>query len=126
MQTLTVLANLPDGLNPLSLLDGNFSGLLQPTPTLITLAGTDLVPVGSFGDILVNAPGPVTLQLPPASLRTAGAVSVINTGGNASTYNITLLPFGAETIMGLPSLVISVDWGAWTVYPISTGGWYTK
>ena len=123
---LTTLANLVDGLQPLSILDANYAAILQPTPTIITLAGTDLISATSFGDILVNVAGLVTIQLPAASTRTVGGVSIIDIGGNAATYNITILPFGSEKIMGLSSLTIANNYGSWNVYPISTGGWYTK
>lgn len=79
-----------------------------------------------YGDVLVNFGGAVTIQLPTANSRVGVPVSVVDISGAAASNNITILPNGAETIMGQSSLVISGNYGSFNLWPISTGNWYTK
>jgi molecular chaperone DnaK (HSP70) len=76
---------------------------------------------------------PVTIQLPSAISLPAGTqptkiagqpLTVVDSGGNAVTRNITILPFGSETIMGLASVVIANNFGSYTLVPDEVnGGW---
>lgn len=102
-------------------------------PVNVTTAGTYIVvpfpakPTAiSVGDFLVNVNGAVTIQLPPAVGRLGIPISVIDIGGYAAAQNITILPFGAETIMGLPSIAIATNFGSFTLWPLQGGGWYTQ
>lgn len=101
----------------------------------IVAAGTTNVAVGTTL-VTVNVAGAVTLQLPSAKASvtaTAGAqpglslglpLTVVDIGGHADAFNITILPFGTEKIMGLNSLSISTQYGAFVLIPnLSAGGW---
>lgn len=101
----------------------------------ITTAGTTTVLVGTTL-VTVNVNGDVTVQLPSAKAptnATPGAlpgkslglpITVVDIGGHAATHNVTILPFGTETIMGLASVTISNDFGAMSLIPnLTAGGW---
>ena len=94
--------------------------------TNVSSSGTTTIGASQYGAILVSVNGAVTIQLPAASLRLGVPVPVADVGGFAQTHNITILPNGIETIMGQASLAISSSYGAYTLWPISTGGWYTR
>lgn len=103
----------------------------------ITAAGTTTLLVGTTL-VTVNINGLVSVQL-PSSLQAAGTVApgalpglslglpitVVDIGGYASDVNpITILPYGAELIMGLASIQITAPFGAYTLLPrLTTGGW---
>ena len=101
----------------------------------ITAAGTYAINL-STTLVTVNVAGSVTLTLPSAkgasSLggtggATDGAVpgvankvpiTIVDVGGNAQAYPITINPVsGAETIMGLSSISLSVNYGGYTLEP---------
>ena len=65
--------------------------------------------------VLVNVNGAVTIQLPPAAGRLGIPISIIDIGGYAAANNITILPFGVETIMGRPSIAIATNFGSFTL-----------
>jgi hypothetical protein len=105
----------------------------QPYPIqnllLITAAGSySLDP--SFNMIEVNATGLVTITLPSCQTPAAGAqaqprlfalnpVTIIDTGGNAATYNVTINPNNvAETVMGLSSIKIATAYGGFSLLPV--------
>ena len=51
-------------------------------------------------------------------------LTVVDIGGNASNFNITILPYGTETIDGLASLTLSAPYGAYTLRPqLTVGKW---
>jgi hypothetical protein len=95
----------------------------------ITAAGTYAVDP-SFNLIEVNATGLVMIVLPSCQTPAAGAqaqprlfalnpVTIVDTGGNAQAYNVTILPFsGAETVMGLSSIKIATNYGGFTLQPV--------
>jgi hypothetical protein len=58
-------------------------------------------------------------------LSASGEIEIIDIGGNAYTNNISILPFGTETISGLVSTAINSNFGAIILAPIlqSPGGW---
>jgi hypothetical protein len=86
----------------------------------------------SFNMIEVNTTGAVTITLPSCQTPAAGPqaqprlftlnpISIIDVGGNAATYPITILPFsGAETVMGLASIKIQTNYGGFTLQPVSS------
>lgn len=84
--------------------------------------------------VYVNADG-VIIQLPSAKASQAGAgpnpgtfaartVIVLDSGGFAGVHNITIRPFGTETIDSLNSIAITSAFGAYALNPnIELGGW---
>lgn len=88
----------------------------------VIAGGTFTVTATTYGDVLVNTNSAVTVQLPTAASRSGVPVSVI---GVSSSPSITILPAGGDTIMGLSSLAIANQYGAFTLWPM-TGGWYQK
>ncbi len=100
-------------------------------PFEITAAGTyQLQPDTSV--VNVNCAGLVTITLPSAqnpsapagvlpALYARTAVSVVDTGGHATAFPITIQPISiAETIMGLTSVQITSDFGAFILSPNAT------
>jgi hypothetical protein len=109
----------------------NVAGSIFP----ITAAGTFTIPFGTTL-ITVNVAGAVTVVLPPATLPTIPAIgapgrftqpsiTIVDIGGNAQANPITIQPAsGAENIMGLASISLSVNFGGYTLTPISAShGW---
>ena len=97
----------------------------------ITVAGTiNVDPSTSLVEI--NTPGAVTVILPSCAYPPAGAqaqpglfaknpITIVDTGGNASAHPITIQPNNVtETIMGLSSIQISVNYGGYTLLPNPT------
>ena len=98
--------------------------------TTTVLSGTTLVPI--------NVNGNVTIQLPSAkSSVNAGQaalpglalglpMTIVDIGGHVdgATVLYTILPYGAETIMGLASIQIASPYGAFVLLPnLTVGGW---
>lgn len=81
----------------------------------------------NYGDILVNFNGAVTITLPSATIRSGVPVSVADVGGFCSGARpITLVPAGAEKIVGLSSIALTGAFSGVTIWPIISGGWYQK
>lgn len=79
--------------------------------------------------ILVNSMTPVTISLPDLSSWTTGffarSVWVKDIGGNAAAANITIAPFGSQTIDTLSSLMLVSNHAIARLYPLSDlSGWY--
>jgi hypothetical protein len=100
----------------------------------ITAAGTyNLSP--DVTSVTVNIAGAVTIVLPSAIQPSQQAVqpglignlaiTITDIGGFAAAHPITIQPFsGAENIMGLSSISLSVNFGGYTLMPNSTlKGW---
>ena len=123
----TIFANLPDGLQFLSLFDQAFAQTvaLYP-PVIVTTSGTYTIAPTQFGDTLSERSVAGNFQLPPAASRANQPVGIADIAGNAATFNQTILPFGSETIMGLSSIVLTSNYEGVTLWPIPTGGWYMK
>ncbi len=102
----------------------------------VTSGGTKTILQGTTL-VQVSVNGAVTIQLPSAKSSTtapAGAlpgtflalpITVVDIGGFATAHPITILPFGAETIVSLASIVISVAYGAVILFPNITAGKWT-
>lgn len=100
----------------------------------ITAAGTTIISPG-INLVRVNIAGIVSVQLfstvnpvVPAGVKPGDFVvtplTVMDLGGLASAINtITILPFAGELIDGLASIQILNAYGAFTLFPKSTGGW---
>lgn len=96
----------------------------------ITVAGTyQLDPSTSL--VTVNVAGAVTIVLPSAIDPTVAAgaqpglfvnnpITIVDIGNNAQAHPITIQPAsGAETIMGLTQIQITVNYGGYTLAPNS-------
>ena len=54
-------------------------------------------------------------------------ITIVDTGGYAGAFPITIVPSGGETINGLSSLAISTAFGAYVLTPnVKLGGWTTQ
>jgi hypothetical protein len=100
----------------------------------ITVAGTyQLDPSTSL--VTVNTTGAVTINLPAAidplvgpqaqpGLFANNPITIVDIGGNAGAHPITIQPIqpnpNSETIMGLTSISLSVNFGGYTLFPNST------
>lgn len=104
----------------------------------ITAAGTYTLDL-STSLVTVNVAGLVTINMPAATNPSyAGAgmtqpgkfannpITIVDIGGNASSFNITINPAAGENLIGLTSIKITVNYGAFTLTPISAQrGWDT-
>ena len=90
------------------------------TTTPVTVIKTDRVIL--VDTVTINAA--VSVVLPAASTMTGLVpVTIKDLTGGAASHNITITPNGSEKIDGLSSIKISGNYGAFTVKPITTGGW---
>lgn len=100
----------------------------------ITAGGTYDIARGT-SLILLNVNASVTLNLPSSKASPAGPqaipgqwvinpVTVVDIGGFADTNTYSIVPNGAETISGLPSVDLASPRGTIILIPIlTTGGW---
>jgi hypothetical protein len=100
----------------------------------ITTAGTTNILRGT-SVVTINVNGNVNVQLPSAKQNPAGPqavpgsfigapVTILDLGGFAPGAVYTILPFGAELIDGLASIVISSQYGLYQLQPnLISGGW---
>jgi hypothetical protein len=124
-----------------------YSGYLGPTvgwvPVFtpnsslsITVPGTYQVDL-STNYVAVNSTGAVTVVLPPATQPAVGAIAipgpftstpvrVVDTGGQAASHPITIVPQAGETIMGLASIQITVAYGGFNLAPNSATHMWTS
>jgi hypothetical protein len=93
-------------------------------PTTVAAPATVTVSSNAYGDVLVTTNAAVIVNLPASASRQGVPVSIVAV--TTLTPNITINPNGAETIMGLASITITSSYGAFTLWPLSTGGWYQK
>ena len=106
------------------------SGIYRTVTTVgsVSVLTTDFV-------ILLNksSSGASSIQLPNSAVRNGVPVTVKDLTGDANTNNITFVPSIGETIDGLSATaaaangiaLIDIDYGAKTLYPLTSGGWYT-
>ena len=107
-------------------------------PTDNVLAVTSAVtvsPVNGTTLITLNVAGLVTVQLwnPTQPAIPAGAqpgpfmglpLTIVDIGGNCSSFNCTILPAAGKTIMGLASISIANDFGGFILRPnLANGNW---
>jgi hypothetical protein len=102
--------------------------LITAAGTYQLVYGTSLVQVNCAGLVTVTLPSAIDPTVPPSAMPgpyTKTPITIVDIGGNASTYNITINPFsGAENIMGTPSIVVAVDYGGYILFPVSAQmGW---
>ena len=95
----------------------------------ITAGGTYNIDL-STTYVTVNTTGAVTIILPAALNPLAGVgaipgpfvdapVVIVDVGGNAQAHPITIQPAAGDTIMGLASIQITVNYGGYTLAPNS-------
>jgi hypothetical protein len=95
----------------------------------VTVAGTYIIDL-SIDTVLVNLAAPVTLILPSTLSSPAGAtalpgtyvqadIAISDIGGFAGGANITIVPAAGDTIEGLSSAVIGIDYGSVRLKPES-------
>jgi len=90
------------------------------TATPITVTAADQIML--VDTVTINAA--VSVVLPAASTMTGlRPVTIKDLTGGAGAHNITITPNGSEKIDGLSSIKISGNYGAFTIKPITTGGW---
>ncbi len=93
----------------------------------------------TVGGITVISPGVTLVEVDIAALVTiqlstsipypgtiANPITIMDTGGHASTFNITIVPSLGETIMGLGSIAIANDFGGFTLVPDTVSGGWTQ
>ena len=101
----------------------------------VTAGGTTTVVEGT-SLVIVNVAALVTIKLPTAIHPSVPAgviappfvdipITIVDVGGNAADYNITLDPAsGSENILGLSSIAITAQYGAVSLRPSSAlKGW---
>lgn len=100
----------------------------------ITAAGIYAIARGT-SLIMLSPNGNVTLNLPSSKASPAGAgalpgqwvinpVTVVDIGGFAGSVTYNIVPFGSETISGLPAVQLASARGSIILNPIlDTGGW---
>lgn len=96
--------------------------------TTTVLRGTTLVQVNFNGAVIIQLPSAKSSVTAPAGALPgtflALPITVVDIGGFAGAHNITIRAFGTETIVTLPSVLISVAYGALVFFPnINAGGW---
>jgi hypothetical protein len=104
-----------------------FGGVWYPLQNLlITSAPTTVTMDPSSSMVQVNVAGLVTVILPSAKqppvpaqpgLFVKNPVTIADIGGNASSFPITIKPLPGENIMGLASIQITSNYGAFTLEP---------
>ena len=101
----------------------------------VTAAGIT-TPVNGTTLITLNVAALVTIQLwdptPPADTPANSIqgpnvglpLTIVDIGGNCASFNCTILPAAGKTIMGVASIAIANDFGAFTLMPnLATGDW---
>ena len=100
----------------------------------ITAAGTYDVN-RSVTLVTINVNGAVTINLPAAHTPVVGPqaqpglfvqtpIVIVDVGGFATAQPITIAPAAGETIMGLASIQLTVNYGGYTLKPLdSLNGW---
>ena len=99
----------------------------MPPPATRTVTATPVTVTAADQIILVDTvtiDAAVAVTLPAASTMTGlRPVTIKDLTGGAGAHNITITPNGSEKIDGLSSIKISGNYVAFTIKPITTGGW---
>lgn len=93
---------------------------------VVTASGT-ITATATDAGIAVNksVAAATAVQLGPVAARLGMPLRIIDWKGDAETNNITILPNGAETIMGEVSLVLASNKASVMLYPsINLSTWY--
>lgn len=108
------------GLNPLPIITANGTYFPGPDTTLIQVNNN-----GPVSIILPTALDPGVPAVTQGALFAKKPITIVDIGGFAGTSNIVIAPNSvAEKIMGLTSIKISVNYGAFTLNPSNAQkGW---
>lgn len=94
--------------------------------TYVLLPDTTLVQVNAAGAVIITLPSALNPGVPATTLPALYArkpVTIVDIGGFAQAHPITINPFVGQTIMGLASVQITVNYGAFTLLPNPSGSW---
>jgi hypothetical protein len=87
-----------------------------------SLSGGDPSPVASTpysatteDTLLIVSVANAAIQLPAGATHSTGQIIIKDATGNSSAAPLTITPFGAETIDGLPSWTIAADYASLTL-----------
>lgn len=117
-------------------IQANISEILAITTNYrIVTASGDVTVLSADNTIIMNKTvGAATnINLPTSASRQGIPVTVKDLKQDANTNNITFVPASGETIDGFSATaaatngvaVISIENGSKTLYPLTSGGWYT-
>lgn len=108
------------GLNPLPTITANGTYFIQPDTTLVQVNNN-----GPVSIILPTAIDPGVPAVTQGALYAKKPITIVDIGGFAQASNIVIAPFSvAENIMGLSSIKIAVNYGAFTLNPSNAQrGW---
>lgn len=89
---------------------------------------TSLVEINAAASVIIVLPSAIDPSVPAGALPGRFAktpVSVVDTGGNAGAFPITIQPTSSsENVLGLSQIQISANYGGYILYPNSTlKGW---
>ncbi len=123
-----VFANLPDGLNPLSLFDQCFNilfGYVGASPTFITSGSTYAALTTDTRILLNKAVASSTAITLPLSAAMTQPCLVKDIRGTVNVGNAVTVSFsGGQTCQGFSSVTINAPYGGWWFNPLAAGGWY--
>lgn len=108
------------GLNPLPIITAAGTYVLQPDTTLVQ--------VNCAGAVIIVLPSAIEPVIPAGvqpALFAKKPVTIVDIGGFANAHNITINPASiAENIMGLTTIAITTNYGAFTLNPSNAQkGW---
>ncbi len=127
----TTFANLPDGLQNMSLFDQAFaeaSAGVIPEPTSVTSASGNVTAGTSAVAVRRVAPSATTIFLPTVAAQGGVPIRIFDWSTLVTDHAITITPSGSETIMQMSSWPIysnTVQLAGILLTPSTTlGGWY--
>lgn len=108
------------GLNPF--------GVITVAGTYVISPDTTLVQINCVGAVVITLPSAIEPTVPAGvqpGLFAKKPITIVDIGGNAQAHPITINPASvAENIMGLATISITVNYGAFTLSPSNTQkGW---
>jgi hypothetical protein len=96
-------------------------GQIVQSPRIVNASGGITVAVTDT-TVLIQASVP-TVNLPAAATKPSPVTIVGNAAGIFSSHNSILAPNGVETIDGLATVTLTVDYQVVTLVPLAAGGW---
>jgi hypothetical protein len=94
-------------------------GYIEINESTYTLTEND-----EFVGVIYTATGTVTITLPLISSVGKIKYYITDEGGNSTTNNITIVPTGADTIIGDTSLIINGNYTSVSLYNNGVSGWF--
>lgn len=95
--------------------------------TASPVIGTTLVTVNVAGLVTIQLFDPIQPSVPAGALPgdyIPSVLTIVDIGGHAATYNITIAAPPGRNIMGLASIQIAEDYGVFALLPnLTTGNW---